>query len=279
MSAISGGISAELANILENPEDIIDLLANSLPAQSSYFIQILLVSTFLLQSLELLRIYPLGCVVFRRCMGPRVTKKERRKAWGWIYSLEDPPEFWHAETFAQIILYYVVFFVYAVIAPVTAPFIFFCFTVIEMGYRYQFFHNYPKAYDTGGRLWFYFLQFTLASMIIAQLTLIGLLVLKQSHYAGPGIFPLIAMTAWFILFLHGKHFRVIQSLPTRDCVVRDRERSKDADQSILINKYLQPALQSFNREPEFDDDPALEIDERLDLLETGRRKVTNESTP
>jgi hypothetical protein len=40
VSAISGGITAELSNMLENPESILDLLANSLPAQSSYFLQV-----------------------------------------------------------------------------------------------------------------------------------------------------------------------------------------------------------------------------------------------
>jgi len=33
VSAISGGILQELANILNNPKAIVDLLANSLPAQ------------------------------------------------------------------------------------------------------------------------------------------------------------------------------------------------------------------------------------------------------
>ena len=92
---VSGGITAELSNILENPDSIIDLLANSLPAQSSYFIQIALASTFFLQSLEILRLYPLGMALLRRFVGPRVLEKERRKRWGPIASLEHPPEFWY----------------------------------------------------------------------------------------------------------------------------------------------------------------------------------------
>jgi hypothetical protein len=98
--------------------------------------QIMLASTFMLQGIELLRLYPLGCALVRRVCGPRLTSKERSKKWGWIYSLEDPPEFWHAETFAQIqILYIMIFFVYAVIAPITAFVILFCFILLEAGYR------------------------------------------------------------------------------------------------------------------------------------------------
>ena len=138
--------------MIRSPESIIDLLSTSLPSQSAYFMQMILATTLMLQGIELLRLYPLGCAMLRKVMGPRATAKERSKAWMWIYSLEDPPEFWHAETFAQIqILYVMIFFVYAVIAPITTFVLLFCFILLEAGYRYQFFHNYPLAFDTGGQ--------------------------------------------------------------------------------------------------------------------------------
>jgi hypothetical protein len=40
VSAISGSVTKEISNIIEDPLSIIDLLANSLPAQSTYFIQV-----------------------------------------------------------------------------------------------------------------------------------------------------------------------------------------------------------------------------------------------
>jgi hypothetical protein len=104
--------------MVKNPERIIDLLSTSLPSQATYFMQIIFAATFLLQAIEMLRLYPLGCAVLRRFVGPRATAKERKKPWLYIYTLEEPPEFWHAETFAQIqILYIMVLLVYAVIAP------------------------------------------------------------------------------------------------------------------------------------------------------------------
>lgn len=165
VAAISGGITSEITNILENPESIIDFLANSLPSQSNFFIQIALAQTFILQAIETLRIYPLGVAWLRRCIGPRLTVKERRKPFGWLCSLDEPPDFWHAETFAQMILFYVVFFVYCSIAPVTTIFLYFCFLLCESGYRYQFIHNYPRAFETGGAMWRGFIHFVLASMV------------------------------------------------------------------------------------------------------------------
>jgi calcium permeable stress-gated cation channel len=181
--------------MMERPEDIINLLANSLPAQSSYFIQLMIISTFVFLTVELLRLYPLSVTLLRRCIGPRLTEKERQRNYGYLRPLDDPPDFWHAETFAQLLLYYVVFFVYAVIAPVVAFVTVICFTMLESGYRYQFFHNYPRANDTGGLIWASFVYFVFGSIIIAQLTLVGLLILKQSKFASPVIIPLIVVTA------------------------------------------------------------------------------------
>jgi len=169
VSALSGGITAEITNILENPDSVIDLLANALPSQGYFFVQIALAQTFFLQAIETLRLYPLGLAMLRRCIGPRLTAKERRKSFGWLRSLDEPPDFWHAETFAQLILFYMVYFVYAPIAPVTPVFLCFCFLLCESGYRYQFIHNYPRAFETGGVMWRGFIKFVLAAMVRCRL--------------------------------------------------------------------------------------------------------------
>lgn len=165
VSALTGGITAEITNIIENPDSVINLLANALPSQGYFFVQLALAQTFVLQAIETLRIYPLSIALLRRYIGPRLTAKERRNPFCWLCPLDEPPDFWHAETFAQIILFYMVFFVYSSIAPVIPIFLFFCFLLCESGYRYQFIHNYPRAFETGGALWRGFLQFVLASMV------------------------------------------------------------------------------------------------------------------
>jgi hypothetical protein len=47
VTAISGGLLSTLSDLIEQPTQIINLLANSLPTQSTFFIQILLVDTFI----------------------------------------------------------------------------------------------------------------------------------------------------------------------------------------------------------------------------------------
>jgi calcium permeable stress-gated cation channel len=146
VSALSGGITDEITSIIDRPNHLVDILADSLPAQSTYFIQICLGTTFFMQSIEMLRLYPLSVALLRRCFGPNATKQERQQVWWWFHPLSDPPDFWHAETFAQLILFYMVFFVYNTIAPVVSFFLLACFLLIEAGYRYQFIHNYPRSF-------------------------------------------------------------------------------------------------------------------------------------
>ena len=249
VSAISGSIFSELADIIDNPRKIVSLLADSLPAQSSYFIQLMLVTTLLLQSIEFLRIYQLSCATLRRCFGPRLTEKERGSRWGPLFSLEEPPPFRHARTFAAITIFYVIFFVYAVMTPLTSLFVLLCFVLLESGFRYHLIHNLPPSFDTGGRLWFFFLKFTLASMVVGQLTLVGVLSLRQSSFAVPVTVPLIVITLGWIAFLTGEHFRVAEHLPTRDCVLKDRENA-DLGVDFLQDEYLQPELKVLTLEPD-----------------------------
>jgi hypothetical protein len=158
VSALSGTVWAELSNILMNPGEIIDLLARSLPSQSTYFLQILLVNTFLGLSVELLRVFPLFMAWLRRRVGPNLTEKERNTVHMGMRPLSNPEEFRHAEVFGQAILYFMVFFVYSTMAPITSFFLAFCFLLTGSGYRNQFFYNYPTTPDSGGKLWSNFIR-------------------------------------------------------------------------------------------------------------------------
>lgn len=244
-----------MSNILDDPEKIVDLLANSLPAQSSYFIQIIFVFTFLLQGLDLLRVYPLGMALLRRFLGPNLTAKERSKRWKFIYALEDPPDFFHAEVFAQIVLLYVTNFVYATIAPISCAFIFVCYVILESGYRYHFIHNHPTTPDSGGKIFKGFMNVLMVSMLIGQFTLIGYLALKQVFYAIPAMAPLPAMTILFWVTVLPKRIHVSNFLPTVTCVELDRQyQSEERNDEFIRKKYLQPALQHPKLFPDEDED-------------------------
>ncbi len=138
VSAISGSILQEITKIINNPSQLVNLLANYLPTRSTFFLQYLLVQTFIGMSLELLRVTPVIIAAIRKRVGPNLTEKERNTTFFGLRPLGDPSEFGHADTFSSTILYFMVFFVYATIAPITSFLMGFCFAVLRSGYLHQF---------------------------------------------------------------------------------------------------------------------------------------------
>jgi hypothetical protein len=219
--------------------------------QSSYFIQIVLVFTFFVQGLELLRVTPLSMALVRRFVGPKLTVKERRKSWRFLQSLEDPAPFFHAEVFAQLVLFYVVFFVYSSIAPIACLFLCMAFLICESGYRYHFIHNHKISTDSGGKIWVGFIRVFMASMLIGQLTLIGFLILKKAVYAIPALAPMLVLTILYMVLVSPRKLHASNHLPTIQCVELDRaEENSNVD--FLLGKYLQPALQQKRLYPDED---------------------------
>lgn len=206
--------------------------------------QIMLVDTFIGLSTELLRVIPLSMAVMRRCIGPNLTEKERNTVYMGLRPLADPWEFEHAQVFGEAILYFMVFFVYSTMAPITSFFLAFCYPLLQTGYRNQFFYNHKPFPDSGGKLFSHFIGIALACMLIAQITLVGLLALKKAAIATTLMFPLLAITILFNVYIGMRHFYVTEHLPTRDCLQLDRKHFANGglDFDFLKNKYLQPSL-------------------------------------
>ena len=241
VSAISGSIAAELQNMLNEPEKFIDFLANALPAQSNYFLQILVVALVVTMGLEMLRVTPLSLALVRKFVGPNLTEKERTKRWQLFSPLEDPYRFEHANVSGSVVLYFMVFFVYSCLAPVSNFFLLVMFFLMESGYRYQFYNNYPPTPDSGGQLWIGFFHILQACVIVAELTLLGFLLLKQSFYAVPFLVPLLVFSCLFIYYLNNYQLQVAKHLPSSTCIKVDKKRLL-RDFSFAKSVYLQPCI-------------------------------------
>jgi len=151
--------------------------------------------------MELLRVVPIALAVIRSIIGPRLTEKQRRMTFLGLRPLADPIEFEHADVLSQVVLYFTVQFVYAVIAPVTSFVLAFCFVYMGAAYRHQFVYVsqprperaalsasnrdtehihlycltqclqiYPTTPDSGGKLWTRFIRYTLICMLIGEIT-------------------------------------------------------------------------------------------------------------
>jgi hypothetical protein len=112
VSAISGALLKEIEGLIDDPLSFIDLLADSLPAQSTYFVQIAFVGMVLFIAMENLRIVALITALLRRCIGPHLTEKQRKTTFMGIRPLADPALFEHAANMAKItVLYFMILLV------------------------------------------------------------------------------------------------------------------------------------------------------------------------
>lgn len=105
------------------------------------------VTTF---AVEGLRIAPLAIALLRRFIGPRLTKKERSSTFMGLAPLNEPEDFPHADFLSNMVLFFVILLVYAVIAPLCCFVLALCFGVMISLFRHQFVYIYNRGPDTGG---------------------------------------------------------------------------------------------------------------------------------
>lgn len=110
ISVISGSLVEEINKMVHTPVSTVDLLANSLPSQSTYFMQIAFVGTVLTIPWENLRALPMAYAFIRRFMGPRLTEKQRQTTFlEFIRPFADPRPFEVAQNMGQVtVLYFMI---------------------------------------------------------------------------------------------------------------------------------------------------------------------------
>mmetsp|Transcript_41542 Transcript_41542/g.100007 ORF Transcript_41542/g.100007 Transcript_41542/m.100007 type:complete len:923 (-) Transcript_41542:1031-3799(-) len=250
VQAISGSIVSEISNMFRRPELIIDLLATSLPRRGIYFIQVVLVDTVISLATELLRVSAVAQAIIRSKVGPDLTEKERNTSFLGVRPLADPLKFYHAQNLSNCVLYFVVFFVYATIAPIASFFVGICFFFKAAAYRHQFVYIYPTFPDSGGHLWANFFKLLPWCMTIGQIVLQGMLGLKKQPIANALMLPLTIATILFQIFVKQQHFLMTQYLPTREAIGADHRYSNNEDFSFVEGKFVQPELREREKFPD-----------------------------
>ena len=108
-------------------------------------------------------------------------------------------------------------------------------------YRHQLIYIYPPSRESGGRLWMSFVGIIINCMIVAQLTVLGLLALKKGSYASPLIIPLLILTILFKAYIGQRHFQAFECLPSHECFLRDASSDFYITESFE-DLYVQPEL-------------------------------------
>merc|ERR1719469_1467014 len=96
---------------------IVTLLAVSVPRQVASLGQYVITKTFLGCALELLRVVPI-IIAFVRKFGPNLTEKEKNLVWMGMAPLSVPMEVDFPQILSDLMVYFMILFVYASISPV-----------------------------------------------------------------------------------------------------------------------------------------------------------------
>jgi hypothetical protein len=126
---------------------------------------------------------------------------------------------------------------------------------MSVGYRHQFVYIYPTFPDSGGKLWVAFFKLLPSLMIMAQVTMLGVLALNKSAIASSMMIPLLIITVLFTFYINQQHFSLTEHLPAKDAMMVDlRNKSNnhggEMDFDFLKDKYIQPELRDHEVWPE-----------------------------
>jgi hypothetical protein len=92
----------------------------------------------------------------------------------------------------------------------------------------------------------------LVSILISEVTLIGIMSIKEGAVAAALLIPLVIITVLFVFYIKQEHFRVTEFVPSTICKEEDIKNHGTLDLSLLSDKYLQPSLQVKYEYPETD---------------------------
>lgn len=112
VSAVAGSLMTTIKDIIDDPMSGIELLANALPAKSTYFVQLVFVKSVVGFAVENLRIVALVTALLRKCVGPRYTEKQKHTTYYGLRPLADPSPFSFASNMASVnVFFFMVIFV------------------------------------------------------------------------------------------------------------------------------------------------------------------------
>ncbi|CAI5519916.1 unnamed protein product [Closterium sp. Naga37s-1] len=209
--------------LLEQPSYVLEILGKSVPSTSGFYLSYVMTSTIIF-GVELLRL-PLALFIYLfRVLFTGVAIADREKLWnqgGINYHIFFP--------YQNLVI--TIGLVYAVIAPIILPFVCFYSCVGYLVWKHQIMYVYSYPYQTGGLLWIKFVGHVNAALIIAQVTVIGIFVIKQAYLPAAAAAPLPFVTFYFMALIHAKFTNTFQFLPL--------ELAVDVDEYNQSNDMMQ----------------------------------------
>ncbi|XP_034709375.1 CSC1-like protein At1g32090 isoform X1 [Vitis riparia] len=244
-SIVTGTAFEQLHSFLhQSPTQIPRTIGVSIPMKATFFITYIMVDGWAGIASEILRLKPL--VIFHlKNMFLVKTERDREHAM-------NPGSVDFPETIPSLQLYFLLGIVYAVVTPILLPFILVFFAFAYFIYRHQVINVYNQQYESGAAFWPHVHSRIIASLLISQLLLMGLLSTKKAANSTPLLIALPILTLTFHKYCKNRFEPAFRKYPLEEAMAKDTmERTTEPNLNIkayLADAYLHPIFQSFKEE-------------------------------
>lgn len=231
VSVTAGSIIKSLADIIDKPTHILELLGQSLPTMVGYFIALLVTKILAGLPMVFLRFGALTRMLFLRIFTDE--KKLTQRELDAVYRLENVQYGWE---FPTQLLVAVIVFTYAVICPVILPFGLLYFMGALTVYKKQILYVYSPVYESGGAMFPLAVQRCLFGLVCSQMTFLGYTITRVCYYPPLALFPLPFMTVAASRYLQRTYAEPSQRLSL--------ERARECDKLSSIEQERRSSLAS-----------------------------------
>jgi hypothetical protein len=188
VTSIAGSVFDTLAIIIATPESAFEMLGNSLPRMSSFFVSFVTIKTFTGLGVEISRIVSIMQNAMLLILFPHSTLRAKRSTRLGMRALDDPGWFSQHKILAQDMLVVVISVVFAVVAPIVLIPCAVFFFLSRIVWTHQFLYVYESAFETGGLFWPKIFRRFVFGLIIAQATITGQFILKDARHEGKCVY-------------------------------------------------------------------------------------------
>lgn len=260
----------------QSPTQIPRTIGVSIPMKATFFITYIMVDGWAGIAGEILRLKPL--VIFHlKNMFVVKTERDREKAM-------DPHGVDFPETLPSLQLYFLLGLVYAVITPILLPFVLIFFGFAYLVYRHQIINVYHQQYESVAAFWPHVHTRIIASLLISQLLLMGLLSTKKAANSTPFLAVLPILTLTFHKYCKNRFEPAFRKYPLEEAVDKDAEEGGPEHdlslKSYLSDAYLHPIFRSFE-EVGLVEDPEVKVDKKPThhIITPPASQPSSQSTP
>ncbi|CAK9321460.1 unnamed protein product [Citrullus colocynthis] len=244
-SIVTGTAFEQLDSFIhQSPTQIPRTIGVSIPMKATFFITYIMVDGWAGIASEILRLKPLVIFHLKNLFLVK-TDRDRAKAM-------DPGSVEFPETLPSLQLYFLLGIVYAVVTPILLPFILVFFAFAYLVYRHQIINVYNQQYESVGAFWPHVHSRIIASLLISQLLLLGLLSTKKAANSTPLLVALPILTLFFHKYCKNRFEPAFRKYPLEEAMAKDTlERSTEPDLNVkafLADAYLHPIFRSFEEE-------------------------------